>query len=72
MYDLETYMKFIEDANPKFRKLNDGFEMFTVSTQHIKGNSIQELLDEGIYYYKKYNGKSPIRYFLEKLEEMDE
>lgn len=40
---------FIKEYQPKFEKKNDGWEIFTVATQHVKKDTLEEAL-EFCYY----------------------
>lgn len=71
MNTIEDYMKFIENTLPKFEKVNEGFRMFTDSTQWIEGSSIQELLDKGIEAYNRFNGMSPLKFIIQNIEPLE-
>lgn len=68
-YTLDDYLKFITEYIPHFNKNANGkYEMFTVPTQWIEGNTIKELLDKGIETAKELNGKSPWHHLVGKIE----
>lgn len=56
---LEDVIEFIRECDPKFSKgMDDKYCMFTVPTQHIRADTIEELLEEGISLYKKLGNNS--------------
>lgn len=67
-HTLEEYLEFLAEYTPHFNNKDGQYEMFTVPTQHIKADSIAELLDIGIACAISQNGKSPIRHILESIE----
>ena len=63
----EDYINFISEYTPHFDKVDDKFEMFTVPTQHIRDNTIIELLNYGIECAKNQNGKSGMMHLIEDI-----
>lgn len=70
-YTLEEVIEFIAEWEPNF-KCSDSrnkFGMFTVGTQHIYADSIEELLEYGVNRYKKHGNKSDFRLLIESVED---
>jgi hypothetical protein len=68
-YDVDKYLEFISKHVPRFEKKNDGImSMFSIPTQWIEANNIEELLNRGIEADEARGGKSYIRWMIDKLE----
>jgi hypothetical protein len=48
MFSKEDLISFIKDCCPKFEKVNGEYKMFTLTTQWISSENIEELLEHGI------------------------
>lgn len=68
----ESIIKFIEKYTPTFEKSEKGYSMFTIPTQRIKDNNVENLIERGIKIAKEQNGKSSFRYLIDKIEESED
>ena len=66
---VESIIKFIEQCNPNFNYSDNREQhgMFTIATQHIYADSIEELLKIGIDEFEKHGNKSPLSRLLERF-----
>ena len=64
---VEDIIEFIRECEPDFQYSNNRnkYGMFTIGTQHIYADSIEELLEIGINRYKEYGNKSTFRMIIE-------
>lgn len=71
MNKIEDIYEFIEECKPSFERDIDGnLMMFSIPTQHIRGESAETLLNTGIKLYKKYGNRSALSYLLENEPEL--
>ena len=64
----EDIISFIENCTPNFNKQDGKYQMFTIVTQHIEADSIEELLEVGIEEYSKFGNHSPVHVMFESFE----
>lgn len=64
---LDEVYGFIDEHKPQFSNHMDGqLIMFTTVTQHIKGSSAKELIESGIAFSKKLNGRGFFEYLYDE------
>ena len=65
--ELNDVIEFISACVPTFSREDGKYKMFTVCTQWIDNNSIEELLEQGIKRYKRVGNISPLQEFFDLI-----